>query len=238
MPVSPRRPKALAGRSTNSATSACDWILTKNTFFCKPVIIKLSYNFSVSNSSIPVTNLRAGTLFAQDSQIYQVVNYEHIKKARGKAVIKVKARNLKRQGIKELSFKSGQFVEEVEGNRKNFEFVYFDKRRVQIVLVEPETKKRVSATSLAIDSARLKFLKPGQKITALVIEEEIVSFELPIAVELKVVETTASEKGDSAGSVTKPATLESGAVVQVPMFVKVGDIVKANTESGEYMERV
>lgn len=188
--------------------------------------------------SIPITNLRAGILFAQDNQIYQVINYEHIKKARGKAVIKVKARNLKRQGFRELSFKSGQFVEEVESYRRNFEFVYFNKRRGQIILAEPETKKRVSVASSAVNSGRLKFLKQGQKITALVIGEEIVSLELPIAVELKVIETTASEKGDSAGSVTKPAALESGAVVQVPMFVKIGDLVKVNSESGEYMERM
>lgn len=190
--------------------------------------------------SIRVTDLRAGTLFkGSDGPIYQVLKYEHIKKGRGGAIVKLKVKSLKLKVTKEISLKSGSKVEEVEAFKKALEFVYLDERRGVLILSDPETKKRLEIPQ-EVDGTSLKFLKAGNEITGLYLPEtsEVVSLELPATVILKVAQTTSSEKGDTAGSARKPATLETGATLQVPMFIQEGDLVKVNTESGEYMERV
>lgn len=190
--------------------------------------------------SIPVTDLRAGTLFCHDDgQIYQVTEYRHVKIGRGGAVIKLKIQNPKSKMNKELTLKSGNKVEAVDGVRKSMEFVYLDAGRDVMVLADPETKKRSQvehATSIVGDE--LKFLREGQAVQALKVEGELLSLEVPVTVELAITETSAGERGDTAGTARKPATLESGAVVQVPMFIKVGDVVKVNTGSGDYVERI
>ena len=189
---------------------------------------------------IPITNLRAGAIFENEDKLYRVVKYEHQKIGRGKATIKIFCRDIKSGQTREFNFSSGSKVEEVEVFKKTMEFVYFDERQGNVVLSDPETKKRIEIDLDIVGEENLKYLKQGQGVLALTLVEsdEIVGVEIPITVELKVTETTAVEKGDTAGSARKPATLESGAVISVPMFIKVGDIVKVNTETEEYVERV
>ena len=189
---------------------------------------------------IPITNLRAGAIFVNEDKLYRVLRYEHQKIGRGKATIKIFCRDIKNGQTREFNFSSGSKVEEVEVFKKTMEFVYFDERQGKVVLSDSESKKRVQVDIDVIGGENLKYLKEGQEVLALTLVEadEIVGVEIPITVELKVTETTTAEKGDTAGSARKPATLETGAIVHVPMFVKVGDIVKVNTERGEYIERI
>lgn len=189
---------------------------------------------------IPITNLRAGAIFENEDKLYRVLRYEHQKIGRGKATIKISCRDIKSGQTREFNFSSGSKVEEVEVFKKTMEFVYFDERQGKVILSDPENKKRVQVDIDAIGEENLRYLKQGQDVLALTLADSdvIVGVEIPITVELKVTETTASEKGDTAGSARKPATLQTGAVIQVPMFVKVGDIIKVNTERGEYIERV
>lgn len=192
--------------------------------------------------SISVTNLRTGVIFTHDGQIYQVLKYEHIKMGRGSANIKVKVRNVKSGAIKQLGFTSGAKVEEGNVSRKELEFVYYDKRANAVVLLDPATSGRIKLSAGAVGADNLKFLRNKTRIYALTLGEEekpeILSLELPVTVELKIAETGSSFAGNSAGAVTKPATLETGAVIQVPMFIKSGDMVRVNTERGEYVERI
>ncbi|KKS43975.1 MAG: Elongation factor P [candidate division CPR1 bacterium GW2011_GWA2_42_17] len=187
-----------------------------------------------------VTDLRANTIFIHsDGELYRVLKYEHIKMGRGSATIKVKVKALRSGAIKDISFVSGAKVEEADVTKKQYEFVYFDKRKSKAILSDPETKQRTEVEAEVIGEGNLKFLKTGVLLTVLASEdEEILSCEISIMAELKVAETAGSEKGDTAGSAKKPATLETGAVITVPMFIKTGDVIRVNTESGEYVERV
>jgi len=189
---------------------------------------------------IPITNLRAGAIFENEDRLYKVLKYEHQKIGRGKATIKIKCKDLKTGNVREFGFNSGGKVNEVEVLKKEMEFVYADARRGKVILSDPKIKKRIEIDLDLIGSYVLSFLKEGQEVLVrtLADEDEIVGVEIPITVELKITETTASEKGDTVSAGHKPATLETAVVIQVPMFVKVGDVVKVNTETGEYIERV
>lgn len=191
--------------------------------------------------SISVTNLRQGTVFEHNGSLYSVLKYEHQKLGRGTATIKVKVKNIKTGSTREFGFGSGQEIEEVEVHKKDLEFVYKDQRKNQIILTDPQNKsKRYSLDALMFGEKGTLFLKGGIRLTVLKLEEtdEIVDVEIPITVELKVEETGPKEAGDTATAPTKPATLETGAVIQVPIFIKNGDVLKVNTETGEYVERI
>ncbi len=189
---------------------------------------------------IPANNLRAGTFFVQDGNIYKVEKYNHKKVGRGQAIIKVKAKNLKSGNNRELRFTSNDTVPEAEVTKVKKEYIYHDQRSNQIVLADPETKKRVKVKDTVLDREDINYLTEGVEVDIITIpaSEEIINIQIPLMVELKVAQTSPSEKGNSAGSVTKPAKLESGARIQVPMFIKNNDVVKVNTETGEYVERV
>lgn len=189
---------------------------------------------------LSVNDLHKGILFEFEDEIYQVLEYQHIKLARGKATIKVKVRNLKTGASRELSFSSGNTVEEVGIVKKNFKFVYLDQRRHKVILAGLDSGKRVEVGQEVVGEKNLGYLREGELVQAISLEDsgEIINLEIPITVELKVTQTGPSEKGDSAGAVTKPATLETGLVIQVPMFIKNGDVIKVNTQRREYVERV
>lgn len=194
---------------------------------------------------VPVTQLRKGVLFKSKGEVFAVLKYEHIKMARGRATIKVKARSIRTGAIRKLSFSSGLTVEEVSGHKKNFEFVFLNERNKQLVLAEPETHQRIQVPLSVVDESKVQFLKEGGKVTGLVLDEDsrpdgsrIVELEVPVTVTLRVEMTGPSEKGDTVTGGTKPATLETGAIVSVPMFIKNGDTIKVNTVTKEYVERV
>ena len=161
--------------------------------------------------------------------------------ARGKADIKIKVLNLENGATVEVGFKSGQKVEEVANHYEDIGFVYFDKRKDQIVLADLETKKRIVVSADMITEEKRHYLSEGLKLRALILEdggEKIAALEIPITVELEVVQAPPSDKGDTASGGGKPVTLSTGAVLHVPLFIKNGDVIKINTERGEYMERV
>ncbi len=189
---------------------------------------------------IPANNLRAGTFFIQNNNFYKVEKYNHKKVGRGQAIIKVKAKNLKSGNTKELRFTSNNNVTEVEVAKIKKEYIYHNERKSEIVLADPETKERFKVDSSVLEANEIKFLKEGINVDVITIpgSNEVLNIQIPLMVNLEVVQTGPSEKGDSAGSVTKPAKLESGATIQLPMFIKSGDVVKVNTENGEYVERV
>lgn len=185
--------------------------------------------------AFPVTNLRKGTVFSEEGIPFLVLKYTHTKVGRGNATIRVKVRNLKTGDVLEKTFLSGKEVEEGELERKRVQYLYDDPRHV--VFMDPESFDQVAVEKEIIGEDKF-YIKEGDFVTLLYFEEKPLSLELPSSIELTVRETGSSEKGDSAGSVTKEAVLETGLRVQVPMFVKIGDRVKINTETGEYMERV
>ena len=190
--------------------------------------------------SISVSNLRAGVLFEQKGSIYRVEKFKHQIYGRGRAIIRVNARNLSNGKLREFRFTGGSQVGEAEVERKPLEFLYYDMRKDQLFFLDKRDKERFGVESRLAGGDALQFLKPGGEVWAYFRSrsDDILSLEVPSSVVLKVAEAGASERGDSTGSVTKPVTLETGVVIQAPMFIKNGDLVKVKTETGEYVERV
>ena len=183
---------------------------------------------------IPVTNLRAGTVFKENGQPLLVLKYEHQKLGRGKANIKVKARNLKTGAVSERTFISGAKVEEAEVEKKSLQFLYLEGNKA--VFMDPKSFEQIETKRESLGGQE-GFMKEGMKADILFFEGALVNIELPTAVALEVKETGPGVKGDTATNIFKPAVLENGLTAKVPLFVKIGDKIKVDTKSGEYVER-
>lgn len=184
---------------------------------------------------IPVTNLRAGTVFKEAGQPLLVLKYEHVKLGRGKANIKLKIKNLKSKVVLEKTFHSGAKVQEAGVEKKALQFLYLDKESA--VFTDPVSFEQFQIEKKVLEGKE-GFLKEGERVEVLFFEGKPVRLELPVSLVLGVKETGPGVKGDSATNIFKPAILENGLTVKVPLFVKVGDRVKIDTRTGEYVERI
>lgn len=188
---------------------------------------------------ISVNALRQGVVFKDGGRFYQVLTFRRHKMARGKGVIKVEVRDLESGSVRELTFKSGATVEEVEAHCFALEFVYHDERRHQVVLSNPETKERFRVEdSRFLNEEAINYLSGGTQVTVTEVGGEILSVEIPSVVRLRVKTAPPGEKGDTAGSASKVVELETGLKVSVPLFVQSGDLIEINTKSGKYKGRV
>lgn len=185
--------------------------------------------------TVSVTELRKGTVFAEGGTPFLVLDYTHTKMGRGTANIKVKVRNLKTGATSQKTFISGASVEEAEVARKKGQYLYSDNEKCYFM--SPETFEQFS-TPVSVAEGVAKFLPEGFEVVVLFFRGDPLSIELPLKVDLKVTETGPSEKGDTRSAATKEAVLETGYKLQVPMFVKVGDTIRVNTETGKYVERL
>ncbi len=184
---------------------------------------------------IPVTELHSGTTFKDKGEIFEVTAYQHTKMGRGSANIKVKARNLKTGEPVQKTFISGARVEEADIDKKKLQFLYKDAE--SLVFMDPKSYEQFPIKN-SILGDREKFLKEGESYEVLVFEEAVLNVELPKLMELAITETGPGVKGDTVSNVFKPATLENGLQIKVPLFINQGDSVKVDTRSGEYVERV
>lgn len=181
-----------------------------------------------------VTGLRAGTTFKIDNTPYVVLKYTHTKLGRGGATIRVSARNLKTGSIEKKTFKSGGTVEAITTQKKRLKFLYQGREAAVFVGSEMQEEVEIGRALLGEQAA---FLKKGQEVDALFWEDTPLSVEIAPKVTLAVTETAPGVRGDSATNVYKPATLENGLKIKVPLFVKAGDRVVVDTRTGEYVER-
>lgn len=184
---------------------------------------------------ISVTELRAGTTFSHQDQIYQVLSYEHIKMGRGSANVKVRAKNLRTGATVEKSFISGAEVEEINLTKKKVQFLYVEGQNFHFMDSQTFEQFELSANLLGPVA---KFLKEGMEVTLLAYQEEPLALALPPKMKLKVKETGPGIRGDSATNIFKEAILENELKVKVPLFIKEGDTVVVDTRTGEYAERV
>lgn len=184
---------------------------------------------------ISTNDFRSGSAFEMDGQLVSILNVEHIKLARGSAVIKAKLRNLLTGSIFEQSFRSGDKFKVVRIEKNEATYLYADGDVFHFM--DTATYDQVPLNRDMVAEA-LPFLKEGNPVSILRYVDKVIGVELPITVELKVVKTEPSARGDTVSAVTKPATLETGSQVQVPAFVNEGDVLKIDTRSGTYMERV
>lgn len=184
---------------------------------------------------IGVEDLRKGVTFKHEGQIWRVLDYSHNKQGRGNATIRIRARNLRTGSTLEKSFQSGGKVEDIHLDHHEMSYLYHDGDFYHFMDVDTYEQRPLTAKILG-DS--VNFLKEGLEVKVSIYDGEPVDVELPSAVELKVTESMPGVKGDTATGATKPATVESGYTVQVPLFVQPGDVLRIDTRSGEYITRV
>ncbi|KKU12134.1 MAG: Elongation factor P [Candidatus Woesebacteria bacterium GW2011_GWA1_45_8] len=183
---------------------------------------------------INATDLRAGIAFLQNGKPYQVIKYSLIKMGRGGAVVKVSARNLETGSIEDKSFSSNVAVDEVSTSKKRVQYLY--KNSSSVTFMDPKTYEQVEIPLNILGEAVL-YLKEGEGVEVLFWEEKPLSVVLSPNVVLNVSECDPGVKGNSATNIYKPAVLENGLTLKVPLFIKVGDKIRVDTRTGEYVER-
>ena len=184
---------------------------------------------------IETNDFRPGTMFEMDGQLLAIVNVEHIKLARAGAVIKAKLRNVRSGSIFEQSFRSGDKYRAVRIEKSPATYLYNDGDHHYFM--DAATYDQVPLNGSAVADV-LPYLKEGNEVSILRYEDQVIGVELPITVNLAIKETDPGLRGDTVSGATKPARLETGATIQVPLFVNQGDVVKVDTRTGNYIERV
>jgi len=184
---------------------------------------------------IDVNELRKGVTFEFDNQLYKVVDYHHNKTGRGNATIRIKARNMRTYSNIEMTFNSGERVQDVRLEYHNVQFLYTDGTLYHFMDMETFDQPAISAELIG-DSAQ--FLKEGVEVKLTFFENEALDVDLPTTIDLKVVKAESAVKGDTATGVTKKVELETGAEVNTPAFVEEGDVIRVDTRTGEYVTRV
>lgn len=184
---------------------------------------------------INVNDLRAGRVFAEDNNFFQVLTYEHIKTGRGGGNIKVKVRNLKTGAIVEKSFNTGARVD--EGNVEKKAALYLYKDSQGYCFMDPASFEQFTL-NLSVVGEQGRYLKDGMEVNLITTGEEALGIELPNTLVYTITDTGPSEKGNTVSNVYKEAELDNGLIVKVPMFMKIGEKIKVDTRSGEYVERV
>ena len=182
------------------------------------------------------TDLKKGVQFIYNGQPWEILEAQLLKMAQRRPVIQSKIRNLVDGKVQQINFQQGDVFEEADLEKREIKFLY--QNRGEYFFSEPDDpSKRFSFTESQIGS-QAKFLKPNEIVIGIVFDEKIINFKLPIKVELKVKETPPGIKGNTAQGGTKSALLESGAEIQIPLFIEEGDIIEVNTETGAYVKRV
>lgn len=183
---------------------------------------------------IDAGQLRKGIAILLEGKIYQVVEYTHIKMGRGSAQVKLRLRDVRGGGMVERAFQATERFEPAFLEHRPVQFLYADGGAYHVMDSETYEQFELDADQLG-DGVR--YLKDGLMLEVLMHEGSVVSVELPIAVELAVVETEPGFKGNTATGGNKPAKLETGASVNVPLFISVGDVLKIDTRTGSYIEK-
>lgn len=184
---------------------------------------------------IDVNQLRKGTSFTDNGNLYKVLEYKHHKPGRGKATIRVTVRDLRTGSTTEMTFNSGERVEDIRVEARNVQYLYADEDFVTFMDTETYEQPQLNRAVFGDD---LMYIKDNMEITLLSYEGEIIDYNLPKTMEYEVIEVEAAVAGDTANSPTKKIKLESGFEVSAPMFINVGDIVKVNIEEVAYVTRV
>ena len=184
---------------------------------------------------IDVNQLRKGTNFTVEGEIYKVMDYSHNKTGRGNATIRTTVRNLRTGSTTEMTFTSGDRVQDIRVETIAVEYLYDDGEFLHFMNTEtydqPQLRKDVFGDDLL-------YMRENMPLKLSTYDEEIIDYILPNAVEFKVVEAEMAVAGDTATGATKKVKIETGLTVTVPLFVNVGDVIRINTDNGEYITRV
>jgi len=183
---------------------------------------------------ISAGDFRNGATFELDGQVLQVIEFQHVKPGKGAAFVRTKLRNLITGSTVERTFNPSDKMPKAHIERKDMQYMYNDGELYHFM--DTETFDQVPLNSETIGDT-LKFVKEEVIVKVLSFNGNVFGIEPPNFVELKIIETEPGFKGDTATGATKPATVETGAVVKVPLFVNEGEVIRIDTRTGDYMER-
>lgn len=184
---------------------------------------------------ISTNQFKNGMTIIVDDTLYTIVEFQHVKPGKGGAFVRTKLRNLKTSGVVDKTFRAGEKFDQAMVERRPMQFLYGDGGRLHLMDTQNYEQLELDE-SLAGDAMR--YIKDNMIVQMMTIDGEPTGVEAPNFVELEVAQTEPGIKGDSATAGNKPATLETGALIQVPLFVSTGDVVRVDTRTGTYIERV
>lgn len=180
-------------------------------------------------------DFRNGMVLELEGQLFYLVEFQHVKPGKGGAFVRTRLKNVRTGAVLDRTFRSGESITEVRLERRKMQYIY--NTGDLYYLMDAETYDQIPIHEEQVHEIK-GYLKENLEVQVLSRGEEIIGVEVPLSVNLTVAETEPGFKGDTASSVTKPAKLETGLVVQVPLFINPGDVLKIDTRTGKYLERV
>ncbi len=184
--------------------------------------------------AISTADFRNGLTIEVDNQLFQITYFQHVKPGKGGAFVKTKLRNLRTGAVIEKTFRAGERMEQAIIEKRKMQFLY--RSGDEYTFMDTETFDQMSLPADRVEGA--EYLKPDMEVAVITHNGDLLGVELPNTVDLAVTQTDPGLRGDTATGGNKPATLESGAVVNVPLFVNEGDVIRVDTRTGQYVQRV
>ena len=182
------------------------------------------------------SEFRNGLVLEIDGALWQIVYFQHVKPGKGGAFVRTKLKNVLAGNVVERTYRAGEKVTDVRLERRPVTYSYADGELFNFM--DTQTFEMIPISADVIGDDQLRYLKENMACEGLVYKERVISVELPYFVELEVVQTDPGVRGDTAQGGTKPAKLETGAVVQVPLFIEEGDVLKIDRREDKYLTRV
>ena len=183
---------------------------------------------------LATSDFKTGVTGEIDKEVFTIIDFQHVKPGKGAAFVRTKLKNAKTGNVIEKTFRAGEKLPKAHIDRRTMQYLYYTGD--DYMVMDTETFDQIGLTEAQIGDAK-KFLKENMELSVAFYQGQPIGVEVPFFVELEVTETEPGIKGDTASGGSKPATLETGAVVQVPFFIYVGDVLRIDTRTGTYMER-
>lgn len=183
---------------------------------------------------ISSNDFRTGVTIEIDNDVWQVVDFQHVKPGKGAAFVRAKLKNVRTGAVVERTFNAGEKMPKAHIDNRQMQYLY--ESGGMYVFMDNETYEQIELGADKLTDA-INFLKENMTISIMLFQGNIIGVDIPNAVELEVVETDPGIRGDTATGGKKPAKLETGYTVQVPLFINVGDVLRIDTRSGQYIER-
>lgn len=183
---------------------------------------------------ISSNDFRTGVTIEIDNDVWQVVDFQHVKPGKGAAFVRAKLKNMRTGAVVERTFNAGEKMPKAHVDNRQMQYLY--ENGGMYVFMDNETYEQIEIGADTLANA-INFLKENMTISIMMFQGNIIGVDLPNSVELEVVETDPGIRGDTATGGTKPAKLETGYVVKVPLFINIGDVLRVDTRSGQYIER-
>ncbi len=181
------------------------------------------------------SDFRNGLIIKFKNDLYSIVEFQHVKPGKGGAFVRSTLKNLRNGKVLDNTFRAGEGIEIVRVERRKYQYLY--REGEFLVCMDTTTYEQINVPA-AYFGTGVDYLKESEEVDILFNGDEIITVEIPIFVNLKVIETEPGFRGDTATGAVKPAKLETGATINVPLFINVDDVLRVDTRTGAYVERV